>query len=300
MQAKVLRKICKASTKNIYTLNLKAIYFSNSTNKTQKYKFTMERIHTLINKLQQQLNNNESARQLLYTAQLLVGELSQQQEQVSNPQNVSVVMPSGYFTIMQEPTVEHNVAVVVEEKIELPEIEQIKIEEPSIEMPIVEDPQKIEPAKAEATRIPALPTLPIFEQEKQVFNLVLDETEEELAPTLILQKSAAEVNDNHQKNEQSVNDILKEEKKEVANSFVDTPIKDLRKAIGINDKYVFINELFKGDEAMYERSLKTINNFSVYPEAEQWIKRELFTKLCWLANSDTVEHFNQLIRRRFS
>ena len=51
---------------------------------------------------------------------------------------------------------------------------------------------------------------------------------------------------------------------------------------------------------MYERSVKTINGFSVYPEAEQWIKRELFTKLCWESESDIVKQFDQLVRRRFA
>jgi hypothetical protein len=74
----------------------------------------------------------------------------------------------------------------------------------------------------------------------------------------------------------------------------------LRKAIGINDRYVFISELFRGDETMYERSIKTINGFNVYGEAELWIKRELKLKLAWLDENETVRLFDQLVKRRFS
>jgi hypothetical protein len=86
----------------------------------------------------------------------------------------------------------------------------------------------------------------------------------------------------------------------VAHLLQETPIKDLRKAIGINDKFLFLNELFNGDEAAYERSIKTINAFHVLQEAEYWINRELKLRLGWNDTRDTVQHFYQLVRRRFS
>ncbi|GAB4092490.1 hypothetical protein GCM10028786_14160 [Flaviaesturariibacter terrae] len=98
---------------------------------------------------------------------------------------------------------------------------------------------------------------------------------------------------------ESLNDRLKREETELAHKLVDTPIKDLRKGIGINDRYLFISELFRGDESMYERSIKTINAFHILPEAEYWINRELKVKLGW-DDGPTVRHFDQLVRRRFS
>ena len=93
---------------------------------------------------------------------------------------------------------------------------------------------------------------------------------------------------------------MKQEKKEVAHVLKDSPVKDLRKAIGVNDKFVFISELFRGDEAMYERSIKTINTFHILPEAEYWMNRELKVKLGWNDTSENVQHFYQVVRRRFS
>ena len=97
-----------------------------------------------------------------------------------------------------------------------------------------------------------------------------------------------------------LNEQLKEERVEVIAKLEETPIRDLRKAISINDKYLFTNTLFRGDENMYERSIKTINSFSIYPEAQYWIQRELKVKLGWEENDDTVKHFDHLIKRRFS
>ncbi|MDE3144660.1 MAG: hypothetical protein KGL19_10930, partial [Bacteroidota bacterium] len=99
---------------------------------------------------------------------------------------------------------------------------------------------------------------------------------------------------------ESVNDKLKEEKTELASALQSAPVRDLKKAIGLNDRYLFISELFRGDENMYERSIKTINNFSIYPEAEYWIQRELKVKLGWRDNKEAVRLFDQIVRRRFS
>jgi len=99
---------------------------------------------------------------------------------------------------------------------------------------------------------------------------------------------------------ESLNDKLKQEKTEVVHTLKDSPIKDLKKGIGINDRFTFVNELFRGDEAMYERSIKTINSFHILSEAEYWINRELKFKLGWNDSKEIVQHFYQLVRRRFS
>ncbi len=116
-------------------------------------------------------------------------------------------------------------------------------------------------------------------------------------PTLSHQGS--QTNEN-QLQEESINDKLKQSKTELVERLKETPVKDLRKAIGINDRFLFINELFRGDEAMYERCIKTINSFSIYPEAEYWITRELKVKLGWSDENPAVQHFDQLVKRRFS
>jgi NH3-dependent NAD+ synthetase len=90
------------------------------------------------------------------------------------------------------------------------------------------------------------------------------------------------------------------EVKEVKDHLVLEPIKDLRSAIGINDKFQFIQELFGGDEKSFEVGIKTINAFKIFPEAQFYIKRELREKNNWDEESNVVKQFDQLIKRRFS
>lgn len=122
-------------------------------------------------------------------------------------------------------------------------------------------------------------------------------------PTLSHQQMVSrttEINDKAPAEAESLNDRLKQGNTELMEVLKDTPVKDLRKAIGINDRFIFLNELFRGDESTYERSIRTINNFNIYAEAEFWISRELKLKLAWDNNNPTVIHFDQLVKRRFS
>ena len=120
-------------------------------------------------------------------------------------------------------------------------------------------------------------------------------------PTLSHQPNSREINDLIGNSSTSINDKLKSgNSAELGSLLKSSPVKELRKAIGVNDRFVFINELFRGDEPMYERSIKTINNFRILPEAEYWMERELKIKLGWDDSREIVQHFYQLVRRRFS
>ncbi|MBS1584712.1 MAG: hypothetical protein JSS82_04135 [Bacteroidetes bacterium] len=49
-----------------------------------------------------------------------------------------------------------------------------------------------------------------------------------------------------------------------------TPVHDIRQSIGINDKYLFMSELFGNNRDEYEKAMDTINAFENYRDAETW------------------------------
>lgn len=98
----------------------------------------------------------------------------------------------------------------------------------------------------------------------------------------------------------SLNDRLRQGRSELADRYSEMPVKDLRSAIGINDKFQFVQELFRGDVDTYERSLKTINDFHSLQEAEYWIERELKIRQGWVDDNHAVQQFYSLVRKRFS
>jgi len=72
---------------------------------------------------------------------------------------------------------------------------------------------------------------------------------------------------------------------------------DIRKLIGLNDRYLFSNELFHS-KAEYEESLNKINEFESYVQAEQYIKGQIANKNKW-DDSETVESFYELLKMFF-
>lgn len=230
----------------------------------------MERIEALINKLKDQFRQNAGPAQLLATVQLLHHELSQIQgnrSQTLGTSKVAVVLPSSMNSY------------------NMPEYE--KYAPQPVERPSVKEVKE--------TVLVDKGSLSLVKENGQL-DMVFDPMTE--IPTLSHQPKEKEINDAIQA--ESLNDKLKQGKTELVEVLKETPVKDLRKAIGINDRFVFINDLFRGDESMYERSIKTINSFNIYAEAEYWMNRELKVKLGWNSSDPSVQHFVQLVKRRFS
>ncbi|HET6766220.1 MAG TPA: hypothetical protein VFH08_02435 [Chitinophagaceae bacterium] len=219
----------------------------------------MERIQTLINRLQEQVKQHAEVAHMQLTVQLLQAELNQLQKssvRTLGTSKVAVVLPTP-VTIAAAPLVE--------------------------------------PAPVEMEKV--ISTSTVNRKNNSQADIHFDPMNE--IPTFSQYNVVKEVNEIMGQQE-SLNDRLKENRTEVMHAIKDTPIRDLRKAIGINDRFVFINELFRGDEPMYERSIKTINGFNIYTEAEYWMNRELKIKLGWDDTRENVKHFYQLVKRRFS
>jgi hypothetical protein len=229
----------------------------------------MERIQILISKLKEQAEQKASPPQMLVTVQMLQNELYQLQV------NGNYTLGTSKVAVMLPKTVNISVAEEAAQRTAVNAENHFVAEE--------------EPAYSTARAVPSKTMDP-----SKLFDPLFE------IPTLSHQQGVKEINELVSLQKDSLNDRLKQDKTEVVEVLKHEPIKDLRKAIGINDRFVFINDLFRGDEAMYERSIKTINSFHIFPEAEYWINRELIVKLGWDADSEIVRHFYQLVKRRFS
>ena len=254
----------------------------------------MERVGTLIDKLKEQFAQEAGADNMLLTVQMLFSELQENATNTHGRGAVSVMMPGSRIsakesTASSKPKNNLKKAELsgwlFQMELDIPDpLEQNAVSmelEPAKEEDMVEDP---------------------IHQTQDLLDLNIAEAaivEEPLVEQALV-KEMYELNDLHADQGLALNEQLKAEKQELANNFQDTPIVDLKKAIGINDRYLFINELFRGDETMYERSLKTINSFAIFPEAHYWIQRELKVKLGWNERSEIVGHFDQLVKRRFA
>lgn len=225
----------------------------------------MDRLTELISKLNEQFAQNAGPAQLMMTTRLIeaeLGKLSSPPGKVLSTAKVSVVMPS------QARIIDRNLTAV---------------------NPGSDDSMPIFPEKNGNHS----------SSKKQDQGGWLFDPMTEI-PTLSHQLDRKELNETMVSSESSLNDKLKADIVEVGHLLNESPVRDLKKAIGINDRFVFISELFRGDETMYERSIKTINGFRIFPEAEYWMERELKVKLGWDDSKECTRHFYQLIKRRFT
>jgi hypothetical protein len=252
----------------------------------------MERVETLIKKLQDQFAQNATADQLLLTVQMLQAELLHlQQNNVTafEQQSVAVTVSNNFNLPGALPKNTIPEPVKEERTVEILQVDEAEIE------------AELEEIKRNAESL----------QQVSAHNKphIVFETDEDI-PTLIHQQDykaeskkedvGKEINEAAENNHASVNEKLRQSKIDLGDTLIESPVRDLRKAIGVNDRYLFINELFRGDEVAYERSIKTINSFSIFAEAEYWIQRELKVKNGWDAGNEMVAQFYQLVKRRFS
>jgi hypothetical protein len=276
----------------------------------------MERLKELITQLKEQFDRKAEPSQMLETARLLEAELrflsSQPAPARVMPTKIAVMMPSAakIYTPLQPapPSTEPRKDLQYNGTEIYPEVK------PEPATPLAEDPDhRYKPAPVAASApvgsaasvaaptATAADSTPAKEKSGERGVWPFDQFAEKPRDRFTLSQKAREVNDVIGANgASSLNDKLRSDVTDLKSALNDTPVRDLKKAIGVNDRYVFINQLFRGDEVMYERSIKTINGFRILPEAEYWMERELKVKLGWDENREITRHFYQLVKRRFS
>ena len=77
------------------------------------------------------------------------------------------------------------------------------------------------------------------------------------------------------------------------------PISDLSKAIGINEKFLFINDLFKGENTDYNSAISDLNAFNSFEEAQDYIHTVLQPKYQWKLKNSSEKKFIKFIERRY-
>lgn len=99
----------------------------------------------------------------------------------------------------------------------------------------------------------------------------------------------------------SLNDKFsdQQEKESLAQKLGKKPISDLGEAIGLNQKFLFMNDLFEGENNLYKEAINTLNNFNSYFEADEYINM-LSSKHGWDSTSKSVKDLIELVERRYS
>ena len=84
----------------------------------------------------------------------------------------------------------------------------------------------------------------------------------------------------------------------IANKLRGKAITSIKAAIGINDKFQYLNDLFKGNVQDYNESLDSLNNFSTLEEAEAHFN-SLRSKFGWDMENNSATGLYDLVIRRY-
>ena len=92
------------------------------------------------------------------------------------------------------------------------------------------------------------------------------------------------------------------EAKELSEKLSELPISDLTKAMGLNERIFTINELFGGDQQLFNNTMIRLNQFSNFSEASQYLAQEVAGKQNWTKKSKKkkAKEFIKLVKRRYN
>ena len=215
---------------------------------------------------------------------------------------------SEYQQIVENQSFVEEVPPIVELPEEIVEdiVEEDIIEDPEVEDPGVEDIEVEEVEESDETPEVVVEMLDIEEEpeEEQPDMFELEVMDIELAPSDDLPCYDDPVSDDSSAEESTEEDDIPvtvavidamTAKQAWRTDMPGTPVKDIRSAISLNDRILFINYLFGEDPIAFQEMLTKLNAMSSFAEAADHI---IASNPDWDLESDTVYRFMMAIRRR--
>ena len=102
----------------------------------------------------------------------------------------------------------------------------------------------------------------------------------------------------------SINEIMSVQRKTGANPMIsgqrgEGKITDLKAAISLNDKLLFIKDLFNGYSLAYSEAIELLNRYDDFASAEAFLKTNYAEKNNWIDKPATVDKLYTVMRKRF-
>ncbi len=76
-------------------------------------------------------------------------------------------------------------------------------------------------------------------------------------------------------------------------------VTDIKSAINLNDKMLFVKDLFNGYSLAYSEAIELLNRCKSFEEADRFLKSNYVTKNQWTNKPATADKFYEVLHRRF-
>ena len=101
---------------------------------------------------------------------------------------------------------------------------------------------------------------------------------------------------------QTMNEILSSQssKNTVSSQFVNRQVKDLKSLISLNDKLVFVRDLFNGYSLAYSEALELLNRFESFEAADNFLQQNYSSKNNWAEKQSVADKFYEILNKRYA
>jgi hypothetical protein len=176
----------------------------------------------------------------------------------------------------------------------------VEIKEPVIQIPIIEDPKPIiETPIPPVVEVPKQPEVEVVKPSIVTEKKVVVE-QASLFPGQTHETHIKTVGEQFNQNKTSINDRLGENSHNTQNTDITSriglkPISDIKAAIGIGDRFLFIRELFGGNNDAFEEAIFHLNSLTSFDDAHIYISQ----KYNWDESHQTVSTFVNIVKRKY-
>lgn len=102
--------------------------------------------------------------------------------------------------------------------------------------------------------------------------------------------------------QQTINDILSSQasKGTVSSQFVNRQVRDLKSLISLNDKLLFVRDLFNGYSLAYSEALELLNRFDTFEAADNFLQQNYSSKNNWADKQSVADKFYEILNKRYA
>ncbi len=105
----------------------------------------------------------------------------------------------------------------------------------------------------------------------------------------------------------TINELIQQQKQAGVNvtqqfqtSTAKEKVVDLKTAVSLNDKLLYIKDLFNGYSLAYSEAIELLNRFDSFAEADAFLQANYALKNGWAEKTQTVDKFYTLLRKKFN
>lgn len=164
------------------------------------------------------------------------------------------------------------------------------------------EPESITPAHTAAIEQAEEPTLVVTEVIEEQKEVVIEQPQE-----VVIQEEINTVVEEVPARPLTLNEIISQQKQagvqnrvyQVSQSGSTDKLTDIKAGISLNDKLLFIKDLFNGYSLAYSEAVELLNRFTSYAEADAFLQTNYAIKNKWAEKPHTVEKLYAVLRKRY-